>query len=184
MGQEGQQRGGSLRGLTKGSWLTRPQEGAAPDLSSREDIRGHRIPRRSLSDPEGQEMDPGNGNTGNVARLSREVELESIVSPSTWGLSTGQNKCPAYRTRWVSKPRDVEPFCVASTDLRCQLLDTPSSVGAGAGAEVAAGARALSRRVHRTPVRTGTVCRDTSLFTRRCSGLLGFGCPTEILSKI
>lgn len=73
VGQEGQQRRGSLRGLTKGGWLTRPQEGAAPDLSSREDIRGHHIPRRSLSDLEGQEMDHRNGNTGNMARLSREV---------------------------------------------------------------------------------------------------------------
>lgn len=160
MGPEGQQSGGRLRGLTKGGRLTRPQEGAAPDLSSREDIRGHRVSRRSLSDLEGQAMDPGNGNTGNVARLSREIWLESIVSPSTWGLSTGQNKCPAYGTQWVRKPWDVEPFCVASVDLRCQLLDTPSSVGAGAGAEVSAGARALSRRVH-----TDTVCRDISLFT-------------------
>lgn len=59
----------------------------------------------------------------------------------------------------------LQPFCVASMDLRCRLLDTPSSVGVGAGAEVLAGARALSRRVHQAPVHTGTGFWDISLFT-------------------
>lgn len=44
-------------------------------------------------------MDPRNGDMGNTARVSREVQLESIVSSSTWGLSTGQNPRSPYRRR-------------------------------------------------------------------------------------
>lgn len=75
-GQEGQQRRAGLRGLTMGSRLTRPQEGTGPDLSSREDKHIPRRPGRSLSDPGGRGMDHRNGNTGNTARLSRELQLE------------------------------------------------------------------------------------------------------------
>lgn len=63
---------------------------SSPRSERREDTH---IPRRSSRSPsglEGQGMDHGNGNVGNTARLSGErAQLESIVSPSTWGLSTG-----------------------------------------------------------------------------------------------
>ena len=48
-----------------------------------------RRPRGHFQIWKGQGMGPGNGSLGNVARVSREVQLESIVSPFTWGLSTG-----------------------------------------------------------------------------------------------
>lgn len=73
MAQEGQRRLGGLEGLTMGRWLTRPQEGAALDLSGGEDNCIPRRPSRSRSDLEGQGMDHGNGNMGNVARLGSEV---------------------------------------------------------------------------------------------------------------
>ena len=47
------------------------------------------IPRGHFQIWKGQGMDSGNGSMGNVARVSREVQLESIVNPFTWGLSTG-----------------------------------------------------------------------------------------------
>lgn len=48
-----------------------------------------RRPRGHFQIWKGQGMDPGNGSMGNVARVSREIQLESIVIPFTWGLSTG-----------------------------------------------------------------------------------------------
>lgn len=62
-------------------------------------------------------------------------------------------------------------------DLRCQLLDTLSWVGAGARAEDLAGVRVFRRCIHQAPVHTGTVCGDIRLFKCKFSDLLGFGRP-------
>lgn len=80
MGQEGPQRWEGHRRLTMGSWLPRPQEGAAPDLSSGEDNHIPKRSRRSPSDLEGQGMDHGNGNVGNTARLSRESSCRQLLA--------------------------------------------------------------------------------------------------------
>lgn len=69
-------------------------------------------------------------------------------------------------------------------DLRCQLLDTLSSVGVGARAEDLAGVRVFRRCIHQAPVHTGTVCGDVSLFKCKFSDLLGLWLPLVICFMI
>lgn len=66
-----------------GSWLTPLQEGGAPGLGGRETIASPGVPGGHFLIQEGQGMDHGNGNMGNTARVSREDQLEPIVSSST-----------------------------------------------------------------------------------------------------
>lgn len=137
-------------------WLTPPQEGAAPDPSgSGRAVAFPGGPGGHLQIWKGQRMDPRNGNIGNVARVSRALQLESLVSPATWGLSTGQSGHSPYRTRGSGGLRTRRTFCFpAVLQPLCATSGGPvvpapghrlPRWGVSARAEDLAGAKALSR---------------------------------------